>query len=213
MLTLIKREIRDLVVLYIVIGIGAFVLCAWLWYGVRNEIIERIAFNIPRGMVKSFALIWPMYFIMASLGATQMCEDKSKRISTFLGTLATTRKQIFASRLIAGVIAILLLMVPLAIMQFIIIKLIDVGLPFNFSSIYLLNVLCGALLFACYAGGLWVGWRSNTIFARLASVALTIGLFLIVFFKGLTYETAGVLLVFAIACLIRSAYNYLNASL
>lgn len=215
MLTLIKREIRDMFVIYLFLAVYAVFICISLWYfHNRPSCNESLGLDINfDGTLVMFFWTWPLYFIIGTLGATQMSLDKSQKISSFLNTLAATRRAMWLSRLSAGIIAILIILVPMAITEMILYQKINIGIPINLNMLYLLFVISFSLFFACYGGGLMCGWRSNSIFARLASVVITVALITIFSIKGFSYEVVAIYLAFGVVCIIRAGYKFLNASL
>ena len=111
MFTLIKREIQDSIMYFILIliltSIFIFVDIFLAYYA--NDTGE-VTLNINNTFT---IIISGMFlFLITAMGVSQMQSDRNKKISSFLSTLAVTRYKILIARVIAGIIAILLFFLP-----------------------------------------------------------------------------------------------------
>ena len=215
MFTLIKREIEDAIVFFLITAIFMAILVSILVYkvaigGEGNQVI-----GVPSVMYKTFGT-FPFIFlplIAAALGAVQMASDKNKNISSFLATLATTRRRILAAKIITGVLWILLVILPVAAVDAVLLKAFpaaaipDVGFLRNmFITIF----LCGL---ACYSFGLQIGWREKKLLPALGVIFVTPVLVSLIVIKGVGFETMVILLLFTIAAMIRTWQKFMSTSL
>ena len=63
------------------------------------------------------------------MGSAQMYTDKNKKISAFISTLATTRRRILIARIVTGLLAILILLVPIAVTAQTLMRLLGPPIP------------------------------------------------------------------------------------
>jgi len=229
MLALIKREIEDNVVLFILAVV------AMVFFGVISTSMSLkmiISSNPPIGVISTgtsvrmilstppIGIPMPMYSIFAPLlpvaallitlfGARQMYSDKTKKTSAFLSTLTTTRQRIFIARIIAGLLWVLIVLVPIAVADIVLLKLyprlvpVDIGLLVRLFSISLFVCL------ACYALGLQLGFQNNRILSALGLILIWPVLVSTVIIKGLGLETVVILLLFIAASLVRTWQKFM----
>lgn len=214
MLALIKREIDDHMVFFVVAAIAAFVFVFTL---VRLE-IPVINSKLPVGIpITAYSILFwflpALSVASAALGAAQMYSDKNKKISTFLSTLATTRRQILTAKIITGVLWILFALLPLAIAQTILLHIFPRLVPIDITFLVKAFVLTFLASLACYALGLQMGWNSNKLFPTLGSIALAPLLLGVIVIKGVCIETAVLLLLFAASMILRTWKRFISTSL
>ena len=132
MFTLIKREIESILLYLIIPLVFVVVAVSSLIYIVAYNLSEFPPVGIPWIM---FSIFWfSMVFlplISAGIGSAQMYSDRSKRISTYLCTLATSRGRILTARLIAGSCSFLIVLIPLAVTDLILLQVYPRMVPID----------------------------------------------------------------------------------
>ena len=112
MFTLIKREIRD--------HIGFFI-AAVILSGILVGFSISLMLEYPRieeAVSEMGALIVVVMIVILgffAMGAVQIYIDRTRKISAFISTLPVRRSRILLAKLLAGTLAILTLLTPLAI--------------------------------------------------------------------------------------------------
>jgi ABC-type transport system involved in multi-copper enzyme maturation permease subunit len=215
MLTLIKREIADAVVFFMINAIFMSILAGMLVYRVAIGWGSNQIVGVPSVMYNTF-VIFPFTFlplIAAALGASQINSDRDKKISSFLTTLATTRQQILSAKIITGVLWILLIILPIAATDAVLLKVFpmiavpDVGFLIRlFVTIF----LCGV---ACYSFGLLIGWRSGKLVPASAIILVTPFLVSLMAIKGVGLQTVIFFVLFIFAAIIRTWQKFMSSSL
>ena len=161
-----------------------------LWWGhkahgaVDAETVDRVHRRVLDGMGL-------LVFVSAVAGSVQMYGDRSNKISTFLTTLGTSRERIMGARMIAGACTFLIVLVPLALADAILLnvypRLISAGrglLLSFFVTALLMNV-------AAYGLGLLIGWTANRTFTTLGALGCVPVIMAIVAIKGYGAEVWG----------------------
>jgi len=218
MLTLINRELRSISV-YLVFP--AFVTLLIILGLVRNMLFTPenlsplgVPLGIPGAMYSAFKfplILWP--FICAGIGAAQMYFDRSKKISAWLCTLATSRNRILTARIIAGSTSFLLILVPLALTDALWLSLYPRLVPIDAWPLIQLFITVTLLNAACYALGLLMGFNTNRFFPILGSVFLSAPIIALIIVKGFGFETMFLLLLLAAALILRTWQKFSTASL
>jgi len=209
MLTLIRREIRDHIVYFIAAVVFSAIIIALLtaarynldWFG--SAVFEALSVPLLVILVLGFS----------AMGVTQMYLDRNRRISAFLSALPVTRSRILWARIIAGLLAILIVLVPLAITAIVLGRL--TGPPIPISSGYIADILTTVFLmtFACYCLGLLTGWTANKIAPTFGALGLNLVLVSLVFVKGFGPDIKFLLVLVIVACLIRTWHKFMSTSL
>ena len=215
MLALIKREIEDHLVWFI---LGAVMTAFFAFMTVCNVAFQRHKIpptGIPLLMVTVF-MTWymPLLFLLSAvLGATQMYSDLSQKKSSFLATLATTRRRIFFAKIIAGLLWVLMCLLPIVAVDVVLLSFrqrlapIDMNFPAKILITTFLATLC------CYMLGLQMGRQTNKRSAILGSIIL-VSLFLsVIIIKGLGVQTVIILALFAITMFVRTWQRFMSTSL
>jgi ABC-type transport system involved in multi-copper enzyme maturation permease subunit len=152
--------------------------------------------------------------IFCAMGAGQMYLDRTKKISALLATLAVSRGQIFAARVIAGSLLVLIGLAPLAETTVTAVFAKSIDPAHSVRLIYPDVVLPLFLLgFACYCIGLQAGWTSNKVMPTLGSLVMSVFLITAVLIKGFGWEIYVILVLLIAACLIRAWRTFSMAAL
>ena len=111
MFALIKREIQDHLVYFIAALASSVVLVALLSTAAFH--FERPVWDLFTGLTIPLIVILVMGF--SAMGVTQMYLDRNRRISAFLSTLPVTRGRILTAKIVTGLLAILIVLVPVTV--------------------------------------------------------------------------------------------------
>ena len=210
MYALIKREIRDHRVFFmgavilstVLIGLTTATLDSHRW-------IEKAAFDSGAG-----ATVLPIVVLgFFGMGAVQMDTDRIRRISAFISTLAVSRNRILLAKIIAGVLAILIALVPWAVTVAVLLRIHAPPIPIY--SVMVLELFAGTFLvtLACYCIGLQAGRNSGRLVPWIGGLALTFILATLILIKGFAPEIMVILSLFIAASLIRTWHVFTSASL
>ena len=209
MFTLIRREIRDHIAYFIAAVIFSAIIIALLTAATYNldwggsVVLE--AFSVP--------ILVVLVLGFSAMGVTQMYLDRNRKISAFLSVLPVTRNRILAARIIAGLLAILIVLVPVTIAATVLVRLFEPPIPV--SSGYIDEILTTVFLmaFACYCLGLLTGWTANKIAPTFGALGLNLVLVSLVFVKGFGPDIKFLLVLVIVACLVRTWHKFMSTSL
>lgn len=210
MYALIKREIQDHIVYFI--GAAAF---SAVFIIISISLIHQYdpkeppAFSIGLGVPAITIVI----FGICAMGATQMYLDRTRKISALLSTLAVSRSRILLARIIAGILAILTLLVPLTVTAVVLSRLFTPPVPMFTGVVFEISVTVFLMAFACYCIGLQTGWNSNPLTPSLGALGLTCILLPLIIVKGFGLHIVVILVLFIIASLIRTWHTFMTTSL
>ena len=209
MFTLIKREIEDHVVYFI----GAIILS-----GIITALLVSFVFNDEKGMRPLF--IWlsiPVVVVLIigfpAMGASQMYTDKNRKVTAFLSALPVTRGQILTTRIITGILAILILFLPLIITTAVLHNLFAPTIPIYTDIISDIFIVAFLTAFACYCIGLLTGWTSSKIIPTLGAIVLTCIIVTLILVKGFGPDIKFILILFIAATLIRTWQKFNSTAL
>ncbi len=212
MFALIKREIRDHIVYFI--GAAAFSAVFIIMsisvihqYDPKEPPVFSIGLGVPAVTIVIFGI--------CAMGATQMYLDKTRKISALLSTLAVSRNRILLARIIAGILAILTLLVPLTIAAGILMRFFTLLIPFPMypGMVFEISVAVYLMAFACYCIGLQTGWNSNPVTPSLGALFLTCIFVPLILIKGFGVHIVVILVLFIVASLIRTWHTFMKTSL
>lgn len=208
MYTLIKREIED----HIVYFLGAFLLSllftgSIIARGFSGYTGEELGVILAAEELGAILAAVGVTFLavtiigICALGTSQMYMDRNRKISAFLSTLPVSRNQIFAARVVTGLLTLFVLMAAPAItvetllsalrQEQAVYKYFTVEI---FSALYLMGL-------GIYCTGLMGGLSSSKIVPTLGSLVLSVVLMTIILIKGPGVETSIILLVYISASL------------
>lgn len=190
MWTLIKRETEDHIVKYLIAFVASLI--AIVIYLVHNyRALDDLPVGIPHFM---YVIMWiPLTILplcVSCFGCHQMQTDKTRKIASFLSTLATSRQQILTARIIAGSILFLVPLALLMLTDLILLQLYPRLIPTDTSLLTNMFVTAVLLNFVCLALGLLQGWspkKSNPILAALGFSVMFIAVIVIKGFGPATW--------------------------
>jgi len=208
MFTLIKREIQDHIVYFIGAAIFSAILVALLIPVMYSDPDERPVF-----IGLSLPVIIALIIGCAGMGVTQMYTDGTRRISAFLSVLPVTRSQILAARIITGILAILMVLLPLTVTAVVFRRLLLPPIPIYSGLIFDISVVAFLTGFACYCLGLQTGWTSSKITPTLGALLLTCVLVSLIPVKGFGLHIKAILVLFIVESLIRIWRKFMSTAL
>ena len=209
MFTLIKREIEDNIAYFLGAAFLSGILIVLSILAVSaNEASEPIV----------FVGLWvPVIIVLIlgspAMGVTQMYMDRTRRISAFLSGLPVTRGQILAARIVAGILAILTLLVPLTITAVVLYRLFAPPVLMYSGLISNIFIVTFLMSLACYCLGLLTGWTSSKVTPTLGGLTLTCILVTLILVKGFGLHIVVILLLFITASLVCTWHKFASTSL
>jgi len=218
MYALIQREIRDHRVFFMgPVILSAVLIGLSISAGQSPSIstldshrwIEAAIFNSGAGVIVLPIIVLGFF----AMGAVQMYTDRIRRISAFISTLSVSRSRILFAKIIAGVLAILASIVPLAVTVTILLRIHAPPVPI--FSVMVLEIFAGTFLvtLACYCIGLQAGWNSGRLAPALGGLGLTCILVTLILIKGFAPEIVVILSAFIVASLTRTWHLFTSTSL
>lgn len=214
MFTLIKRELEENYTLFL---LAVFFELALLTNLISQAALTKagpLPFEVPKIMLQTLWWILP-FFSLASivLGIVQIRVDRNQNISTFLSTLATTRRQIFFAKIIAGLIWILIVLLPLAAADAILLKASPRILPPDLAPLLWTFLVTFLAFTACYSLGLQISYLANKGLIVLGVLFITPVLLSVIIIKGFSLQTAIILLILTIVSLVRAWQKFMSTPL
>ena len=212
MLTLIKREIYDNIayfygsIMFLLMVGGTAIFLTYYSSDIGNDAAALFSvFLIPLVIVSMLGAM--------AMGVSQMYMDRSRKVTSFLSTLAVTRGEILTARISAGLLAILLFFIPLIIITAVLYPFFTPPMPFYrgvLFDIYFIEIL---LTLANYCIGLQTGWTTGRLLPMLGGLLLACTFVTIVIIKGFELQLSILLILFIAASLVRIRDKFLTTSL
>lgn len=196
MLTLIKREIQD--------NLALFIIAAAVSTTMVTIVVSQTVFNpslqsmvgVPLVMCQVFSFLIPwMSIFYAILGVTQVYSDREKKVFSFLSTLPTTRKQILTAKIIAGLLWMLIILLPLAVTDIILINVFIKASQVDMTPLAKTFITTALIYAVCYSVGMQMGWKQNKTVCTIGVVAITPLFLSIIFIESFLTQTVLLLLV------------------
>jgi len=204
MRTLIWREIVDHAAYLLLVALLSAIMTAPLVFrevmGLEAEVLVVVICVLP------FALLG-----CCALGVGQMAADRAGRISSFLSTQAVTRGQILWARLLVGLLAVLIVLVPVGIAAVIVLqRTIPFMFYFMLYSHWVARIYAIAFLVAManYGLGLQIGWHTRKVILLFGALLLPATVMALVVIKGFTADTIIVLLALILALAVSVALRF-----
>lgn len=209
-LILTGREIRDhagyfvAAVLVSALAIGLLTSLA-LEYSQKAMVQISVAGLIPETIMLGLGFY--------AFGTGQMYADRTRNLSAFLTALPVGRGQIFLARVFAGVLGLLLFLVPVTIAAAVLLELRVPPVPLYRGL--LPDLFAGVFLtcLACYSIGLYAGWSSRAVLVTVGALLLVVLVPLLLVIKGFGAELVVILLLFVTASLTATWYRFSSSSL
>jgi hypothetical protein len=208
MLTLIKREIEDNYVFFLLALILSSVISILIGYDFYySQKISVFTLTVSIWMSGLAGI-----FVFCAMGSSQMYNDRTKKISALLATLAVTRKKIFIARVLSGILAILVFALPAIGTITVGLGMIEPQMPFYKPGVFVLWIPVVLSCLAGYCLGLQTGWTLNKIIPSLGALSLISGLVGLVIIKGPSKDLYPILVLLIICSLLRAWRKYLTAA-
>jgi hypothetical protein len=206
MLNLIAREIRDNIV-------SVALPCLVSALGITLAIIFTLS-RVRGGILPPTIMVTPILLLaFCGLGASQAYGDRANRISSLLATLGVTRNRIFAARVLAGLLTVLVSLVPLAVTTILLLWMFAPPLEFYGRMVVAISLTVLLVAVACYCAGLLVGWTTSKAWLLAGSVLLLLSLVSLIVIKGFGLDAMAILLLFIGATLWYAWHTFTSASL
>jgi hypothetical protein len=151
--------------------------------------------------------------IFSSMSSSQMYNDRTKKLSALLATLAVTRKKIFIARVLSGLLAILVFVLPGIGTITVGLNMVEPETPFYGPSVLAVWATVVLYCFAGYCLGLQAGWTSSKIIPSLGALLLISGLIGLIVIKGFDKDLYPILALLIICSLLRAWHKYSTAAL
>jgi len=196
MLTLIKREIQD--------NLALFIIAAAVSTIVVTIVVSRIVFSpmgqpmaaVPPVMYTVFNFLIPwMSIVYVILGITQVGLDRERKVFSFLSTLATTRRQILTAKIIAGLLWMLIILLPLAVADIILINVFTKTSHVDVSPLVKIFISTALIYAVCYTVAMQMGWKQSKAGCIIGVVTITPVFISIIFIESFLTQTVLLLLV------------------
>lgn len=209
MLALIKREIQDHILYFI-----AAIISAVVWVTLLSVAAYNLG-DIESGILAALSMptLIILVIVFSAMGVTQMYLDRNRRISAFLSVLPVTRNRILGARIITGILAILIVLVPVTIAAGVLCRLLLPPMPVYSGVISEIATTVFLMLFACYCLGLLTGWTPSKITPTFGALGLNLILFTLVVIKGFDPQIRLLLVLVIAACLVRTWHKFASTSL
>jgi hypothetical protein len=206
MLNLIAREIRDNIV-------SVALPCLVSALGITLAIIFTLS-RVRGGILPPTIMVTPILLLaFCGLGASQAYGDRANRSSSLLATLGVTRNRIFAARVLAGLLTVLVSLVPLAVTTILLLWMFAPPLEFYGRMVVAISLTVLLVAVACYCAGLLVGWTTSKAWLLAGSVLLLLSLVSLIVIKGFGLDAMAILLLFIGATLWYAWHTFTSASL
>jgi hypothetical protein len=214
MLSLISRELKDNIFYFILPICFAAASITFIVLMVMEKVVNDLPVGIPEVIYFAFYTYIPFAGIVAAaFGASQMYTDKSKKISSFLITLATTRGQILTAKVTTGLLWILTALLPIAATVAALLKIFPALVPVDSEPILWLFCITFLLYTGCYVTGLLLGWTANKVIPSFGCLIVTAVLISVVIIKGYSISALIILLLFTLAAMTRTTQKFLTTPL
>jgi ABC-type transport system involved in multi-copper enzyme maturation permease subunit len=196
MWTLIKREIKDNIIMFLLALILAGVCEAVVVSGFLRTETQFAPVGIPKEVYGIFAFFIILLSLAAAVtGGTQMYLDKNKKVCAFLSTLAVTRRQILTAKMFVGLIWLLVALLPLIAAELILFQVKPRLIPVDYSLLIRMYIVTGLCALSCYLLGSNLGLGKNRTIAVLGGAFFCLILISLIIIKGFGPE---IMLVFGI---------------
>lgn len=211
LLILIKREIVDHIVYFIcAVVVSALLVAATVVASADFDTVNEFGL-ILSSLVGVSLIVVPG---LCGLGVAQMYSDRGRNVSAFLLALPVTRFQLFAARVLTGILAVIVLVVPSAVAAMLAMT------NFRVDELPVFHGLVGDLFLgifmaylACYSVGLYAGWKPRSLAPTLVVLPAVFLIPSLVVIKGFGLELVAVLSVLMIACLAAAWCRFSTTSL
>jgi ABC-type transport system involved in multi-copper enzyme maturation permease subunit len=213
MWTLLRREIEDQAILFVLVLIAGIVFAGWM-AGAFPSVASVFPTRVPMDVYGvCICLLLTLSVGGGALAGLQIAGDRGRGVSRFLCTLTATRSQILLAKWIAGLLWLVLGMVPTAVVCAILAHRWIQFIPIDTSPIVSLISGTGLLALASYALGMQAAMASRPVWVVIGSVVSAGGLIGLVVIKGFGLHTHVLAGAVATACLVRTWIQFRTVAL
>jgi hypothetical protein len=214
MLTLIKREIRDNAVIFLVVVLLTILTITIVVPGFFAQRNYYAPIGIPIAMYGVFAiLLFVLPFFAIALGATQTYLDRKKKICSFISTLAATRKRFLFAKILSGLLWLVFPFVSLAMIYLILMNHSPSMIPVDYSLLINIFVVTFLVSLSSYLAGLLLGMLQSKILAYSFGILIYILFLSLIIIKGFGPEMMLLYAFISVALLINTYQRFLVISL
>jgi hypothetical protein len=215
MFSLIKRSFDEGMVLLIILFLFIVILAS---YTISSVISSYTTYNSAVGFPSIIGLQVPlmvafMPIVFTAFGANLMYTDRNKKISSFLCTMATTRKQILIAKFLSGILIIASMILCFAILDTVLLKLYSPLVPGDPKTLLRVFLVVFCVNVSGYVFGLQMGWSKSRILPALGALVFSIAIASLILIKGIENEMLILLLLFTVSSLVRTWQKFMAAAL
>ena len=216
MWTLLKREIEDQAILFVLVIIAGIALAGWMAGAFPSMRFVTLVppTRVPYDLYAMFCLVLFVLSIGAGvLAGLQMAGDQGRGVSRFLCTLTATRSQILVCKWIVGLVWVILGILPVVAVCTILTERWVQLVPIDTSPI--VHMVSGSALSICasYAFGMQVSMARRPAWVVLGTIPFAAGLIGLVAIKGFGLHTHLLVALVGLACLVRTWLQFHTVAL
>ena len=151
--------------------------------------------------------------ISAAIGVGQIFKDRRDGVSKFLCTLAVSRNRIMATRILAGVVGISLIIASVILVELVLLMMYRPVVPVDWSPFMSMWLTVFLVNLSAYALGLSQGWKSNRFVRAIGILVIGFVVVGVIMIKG--YDLTGwlLLVLIAVAGFVVTFQQYTKTSL
>ncbi|MHC4759027.1 MAG: hypothetical protein ACYTE8_10250 [Planctomycetota bacterium] len=204
MFTLIKREVIDNIVFFLAAALLGLMLAGII-------LSMSLGGDMTEGRLVVFGSFFPIagavLIGLSFMGSTQIQMDKMKKVYSVLFTKPVSRSQVLFAKVISGLLAILILLLPVFCSAAFLLNSREYiefpGFGLLFPGIFISIAISVLMLFlGCYCLGLMCGLSSNKVIPAFGGIVLSALLVPILVIKGFGFEALGIIILLVVLCLL-----------
>lgn len=204
MWTLLKREIEDQAILFILALFAGISFAGWM-AGVFPSMKSMPPTRVPDELYTMFGLLlFGMSIGAGVLAGLQMAGDRNRGVSRFLCTLTATRSQILVCKWIVGLVWVILGILPVALVCGILAQRWVQFVPIDTTPIVRMISGTALSIWASYAFGMQAVMARRPAWVVLGTILFTAGLLSVTAIKGFGLHTHLLAALVGLACLVRT---------
>ena len=207
MLTLIVRELRDQQRLF------RRLLRPQRVHRRHSGLHDRLRDRGDGGIIVAWLITGLLFLCFGVLGIAQMYGDRANRVSTLLSTQAVTRNRILIARILAGVLTVLITLVPVLVAGVVLLRSKAPPLEFYSRMVWDISAVSVLVGLACHGVGLLIGWTSSKARLIAGFFCLLLLLLSLVVVKGFGPWAVALLALLILAVWGRIWHTFTSASL
>ena len=210
MLALIKREIRDHILYFLAAIAFSAIIVGLQTLGAYN--FDRQLTGVYFGLM-TVPTVMILVLGLTGMGVSQMYTDKNRKISAFLSTLPVTRGRIFTAKIVTGLLVILIVLAPAAMVAVTLNSILGPPIPAYGKPITDIFTTAFLMAFACYSIGLLTGWTTSKLTPSFGGLGLTFFLAAMIIIKGFGLQIQLLLVLIITVSLTQTWRKYMSTPL